>query len=104
MDRHQLAACTDGVLPGPDKLLQWSVPHARRSRRQGLPSMAVVPIPGIAPKPTEDQPFPETEHACMANSPRLTRRSLLTAAAAVAALKLHPARAQTTAEPGCSIG
>jgi hypothetical protein len=40
----------------------------------------------------------------MANSARLTRRSLLAAAAAVAALEFRPARAQITAEPGCSIG
>ena len=40
----------------------------------------------------------------MASSPRLTRRRLFTAAAAAVALKFQPARAQTTAEPGCAIG
>jgi hypothetical protein len=27
--RHQLAACTHEVLPGPGKLLRWSVPPSR---------------------------------------------------------------------------
>jgi hypothetical protein len=27
--RHQLAACTYEVLPGPEKLLRWSVPPGR---------------------------------------------------------------------------
>jgi hypothetical protein len=27
--RHQLAACTDEVLPGPGKMLRWSVPANR---------------------------------------------------------------------------
>ena len=29
IDRHQLKACTCGVLPGPCKLLRWSVPPSR---------------------------------------------------------------------------
>jgi hypothetical protein len=44
------------------------------------------------------------EEARMRSPPRLTRRGILTAAAAVAALKLTPARAQTTTEPNCSLG
>ena len=40
----------------------------------------------------------------MSRSPYLTRRRLFTAAAAIAALRILPARAQTTADPGCSIG
>jgi hypothetical protein len=46
----------------------------------------------------------ETEDARMGSSPRLTRRRLFTAAAAVAALRFQPARAQTLADPSCSIG
>ena len=40
----------------------------------------------------------------MSRSPLLTRRRLLTAAAGVAALRILPARAQTTADPACSMG
>lgn len=46
----------------------------------------------------------EMEDARMGSPPRLTRRSILTAGAAVAALTRSPARAQTTTEPNCSLG
>jgi hypothetical protein len=53
---------------------------------------------------TEERPVSETEDARMGSSPRLTRRSILTATAAAAALRLKPARAQTISDTGCSIG
>ncbi len=40
----------------------------------------------------------------MGSSTHLTRRRLLSAAAAVAAFQFQPARAQTSADPGCAIG
>ena len=40
----------------------------------------------------------------MGSSPRLTRRRLLAATAAAAALTVQPARAQPLADPGCTIG
>jgi hypothetical protein len=58
----------------------------------------------IVRKLAEEHPVSETEDARMGSSPQLTRRRLLTAAAAVPALKLQSAHAQTTADPGCTIG
>ncbi len=40
----------------------------------------------------------------MGSSPRLTRRRLFTAAAAVAALRFQPVRAQPLADTSCTIG
>jgi hypothetical protein len=53
---------------------------------------------------TEVQLVSETEDTRMGSSPRLTRRRLFTAAAAVAALRFQPARAQPPADLGCAIG
>jgi hypothetical protein len=53
---------------------------------------------------TEEHPVAETEDTRMESSPRLTRRRLLAATAAAAALQLQPARAQITADSGCTIG
>ena len=41
--RHQLAACTYEVLPGPGKLLRWSVPASR-----GLLAVAIRSIPVVS--------------------------------------------------------
>jgi hypothetical protein len=58
----------------------------------------------MARKRTEEQPVLETEVPRLSGSPHLTRRRLLAAALVVAALKIQPARAQTTADTGCTIG
>jgi hypothetical protein len=57
----------------------------------------------MARKRSDEHPVSETEDPRMGNAPRLTRRRLLTATAAAAALGLHRARAQTTTNPGCTL-
>jgi hypothetical protein len=52
---------------------------------------------------TGGYPPSEREDASMRSSTRLTRRHILTAAAAVAALKRYPVRAQTPADLSCTI-
>ena len=72
--------------------------------RTGLPALGVGSMLRMARNPPTEHPVSAAEESCMRRSPRLTRRGLLAAAAAVAALKLSPARAQTTTAPNCSLG
>jgi hypothetical protein len=53
---------------------------------------------------TKEHPVLETERPPMGNSPRLTRRRLLAMTAAAAAFGLRRAQAQTTSDPGCTLG
>ena len=69
-----------------------------------MPAMGVGSMLRMARKRTEELPVLEMEDARMGSSPRLTRRRLFTAAAAVAALRFQSARAQTTTDSGCTIG